>query len=188
MDDTALRSLDVYQVAYLAGGPDRVVDTALMALLRDGRIRAGAPGELVVVRNERRHPVDAAVLDALGQGYARSVSTVRWRVGSDVRLDQLRAELVERGLVARPGWAQLRRDGKRPRPTAAGREALAETARTRSETDDVWRTALLGRAAVEAARVLEQPAEDRRVRGPRLTARMDELARDRRYHGGPPQP
>jgi hypothetical protein len=188
MDGTALPPLDVYQVAYLAGGPDRVVDTALVALLRDGRVRAGAPGELVVGRNEQRHPVEAAVLDALGQGHARSVSTVRWRVGSDVRLDQIRDELVERHLVGRSGWAVLPRRGRRPTPSPSGREALAEAARTRSDADEVWRTALMGREAVEASRVLDQPAEDRRVRGPRLTARMDELARDRRYHAGPPQP
>ncbi len=188
MDDTPLRPLDVYEVAYLAGGQDRVVDTALMSLLHDGRVRAGSPGELVVVRNERRHPVEAAVLDALGLRHARSVSTVRWRVGSDVRLDQLTAGLLERGLVGRSRWAALRGDGRRPKATARGREALAGTARSQSDADDVWRTALLGREAVESARVLDEPVDDRRVRGPRLNARMDELARDRRYHEGPPQP
>ena len=61
----AASDLDLYDLAWLAGGPDRVVDTALVALLRSGRIRAHAPGVLATVALARRHPVEAAVLDAV---------------------------------------------------------------------------------------------------------------------------
>ena len=37
---------DLYDVAFLAGGPVRVVDTAVVALVRAGRIRIASPGQL----------------------------------------------------------------------------------------------------------------------------------------------
>ena len=65
--------LDVYDIAYLAGGPARVVDTALVALVQTGRVRVHSPGRLATVDLARRHPVEAAVLDAIGPaGTARS--------------------------------------------------------------------------------------------------------------------
>jgi len=36
--------LDVYDIACLAGGAERVVDTALVALVESGRVRVHAPG------------------------------------------------------------------------------------------------------------------------------------------------
>ena len=60
---TASRAeLDLYDIAYLAGGPERVVDTALVALVESGRVRVHAPGELAAAVPDRRHPVEAACL------------------------------------------------------------------------------------------------------------------------------
>ena len=42
-------NLDLYEVAYLAGGPDRVVDTAVVALVRSGRVRVHSAGQLATV-------------------------------------------------------------------------------------------------------------------------------------------
>ena len=64
MIDAAL--LDLYEAAFLAGGVDRVVDTAVVALLESGRVRAQRSGELTVVNPTRRSEVEAAVLDAIG--------------------------------------------------------------------------------------------------------------------------
>ncbi len=58
---------DLYGVAYLAGGPRRAVEAAVVALIEDGRLRVTpATAELHVVDPRRRHPVEAAVLDAAG--------------------------------------------------------------------------------------------------------------------------
>jgi len=78
--------LDVYDIAYLAAGPDRVVDTALVALVETGRVRVQPPGQLAVAELARRHPVEAAVLDAVGTRGHRSVDVVRWRLLSGGRL------------------------------------------------------------------------------------------------------
>ena len=192
MDDAARPTLDVYDVACLAGGPGRVVDTALVALVRSGRVRVTRPGELEVAALDRRHPVEAAVLDALGANGPRSALTVCRRAAADPRLADVTARLLEAGLLTR-GWSAVVR-GERARPTVsrAGRRALDEAGRAHAEDDDAWQVALRGREAVAArtpgSSIFDQPVVDRRVRGPRLTVRMDELARDRRYHGGPPQP
>ncbi len=66
--------LDVYEVAFLAGGAVRAVEAAVVALVESGRLRVRSPGELAVVSLVRRHPVEAAVLDAFGPAL-----TARWR-------------------------------------------------------------------------------------------------------------
>src|SRR5688500_17785335 len=74
---TAFRpDLDLYALAYLAGGPQRVVDTALVALVESGRVRVHAPGELAAAVPDRRHPVEAAVLDAIGARGHPTVDTI----------------------------------------------------------------------------------------------------------------
>ncbi len=123
---------DVYDVACLAGGPHRVVDTALVALLVTGRVRAVAPGELQVVDTTRRHPVEAAVLDAVGGRGRRSVGTVRWRALADDRVTRLSRRLREERLV-----------GRFSRRTAAGRLVL-ERARA-ADVGPVLHAALDGR-------------------------------------------
>jgi hypothetical protein len=100
----ASSDLDLYEVAYLAGGPERAVDTALVALVQTGRIRVHSPGRFAVVELIRRHPVEAAVLDAIGQAGHRSVDTVLWRLADDERLLDLEDRLRRAGLVRRGRW------------------------------------------------------------------------------------
>jgi len=47
MDTTP--QLDLYEIACLAGGLPRVVDTALVTLVQSGRVRVTSPGELATV-------------------------------------------------------------------------------------------------------------------------------------------
>jgi hypothetical protein len=123
---------DVYDVACLAGGPHRVVDTALVALVVTGRVRAVAPGELQVVEPRRRHPVEAAVLDAVGGRGRRSVETVRWRALGDARITEVGRRLRYERLL-----------GRFLGPTAAGRRVL-ERARA-ADVGPVLHVALEGR-------------------------------------------
>jgi hypothetical protein len=119
--------LDVYEIAYLAGGPERVVDTALVALVEVGRIRVQPPGQLAVAELARRHPVEGAVLDAVGTRGHRSVDVVRWRLADDDRVLALGRRLVAEGLLSR--WTVVPRRTRRIRvPTAAGRQLLRSLA------------------------------------------------------------
>ena len=138
MDDVAPSTLDVYDIACLAGGPDRVVDTALVALVQSGRVRVAAPGSLATTSLVRRHPVEAAVLDAIGPTGTRSVDTVRWRLTADPRILDVPRHLRDAGLTGPGGPAvpPARRSRWRVVPTYAGRHLLHEL-RDDPPADDV---------------------------------------------------
>jgi len=123
---TVRSDLDLYDIAYLAGGPDRVVDTALVALVESERIRVHAPGELAVAEPGRRHPVEAAVMDAVGTTGHRSIDTVRWRLADDTRLDELGRSLAAAGLLKRRSSLGRRSKAAGWTTTPSGREALRQ--------------------------------------------------------------
>src|SRR4051794_24694465 len=99
------RDLDLYDVAFLAGGAARLVDTAIVALVRDGRVRVHSPGQLATADLSRRHPVEAAVLDAVGPRGHRSVDTISWRLAEDDRILDVGRRLHEARLLGRLGGA-----------------------------------------------------------------------------------
>lgn len=116
--------LDVYDIACLAGGPDRMVDAAVVALVEAGQVRVHSPGELATSAIPGRHPVEAAVLDAVGPTGHRSVDTVRWRLTTDDRILDVTRRLRADGLLG--GVSVPRRSGWRLSPTYAGRHLLRE--------------------------------------------------------------
>lgn len=81
-------TLDLCEIAFLAGGPDRVVETAIVALVESGRVRVASPGQLALVDPVRRHPVEGAVLDAVRTKGHRSVDLVVWRLAGVDRIDR----------------------------------------------------------------------------------------------------
>src|SRR3712207_1261859 len=102
-----LRS-DLYEIAYLAGGPRRVVETAVVGLVENGRLRVErATGWLHVVDPHRRHPVEAVVLDAVGPR-GRSFGGLAWRARSDPRLATVADGLARDGLLTRRGGVDAR--------------------------------------------------------------------------------
>jgi hypothetical protein len=123
---TPAPGLDLYELAFLAGGTDRVVDTALVVLVESGRIRVHAPGELAVEEQTRRHPVEAAVMDAVGTHGHRSVDTVRWRLAGDARLAELGRSLAAAQLLKRRSSLGRRSTSAEWTTTRAGREALRQ--------------------------------------------------------------
>jgi hypothetical protein len=158
---------DVYALACLAGGPVRAVDAAVLALLEDGRLAAGDAGELWTVSLRYAHPVEAAVLDAVGRRARRSIGTVRHRATSDERLTGLVAELSTAGLLRRRRrLALVRGDGPAWTSTDAGRQALRD-ARLRSDGGTPLRVALDGLDALPdqalRTRVFEVPRPPRRI-------------------------
>src|SRR3954468_14148787 len=96
-----LHRYDVYDLAYLAGGHIRVADTAVLALAESGRIRGCGEGRLEVIELRRRHPVEAAALDALGGRGWRDVASVRRRLEADPRLTAIAERLQRDGLLRR---------------------------------------------------------------------------------------
>ena len=117
---------DSYDLAQLAGGQARVADTAVVALLARGRLRADGGGLLGAVGTDPVHPVEAAVLDLVGTRPQPSALTLRARVQEDPRVAAVADRLQAEGLL-RPGrWARL--SGSRPGlvPTRDGRRVLVE--------------------------------------------------------------
>jgi hypothetical protein len=188
----ALPPLDVYDIAYLAGGKTRVVDTALVAMVETGRIRVHSAGQLAVVDPMRRHPVEAAVLDAVGTRGHRSLDVVRWRLGDDDRISAVGRRLADEGLVSR--WSSVLRHGDRaPVRTAAGRRALrtlqaAPPVDPASDRGSAALVALHGHQrmtdAVLRAAVFEAlPTPSAKARAAGLRHRLDTV---REYHPGGP--
>jgi hypothetical protein len=128
--------LDVYQIACLADGPPRMIDTALVALVQSGRVRVTSPGELATASLVRRHPVEAAVLDAIGPAGHRSVETIRWRLATDERILDVPRRLRDAGLLGVAGVVPTaRRSRWRLAPTYAGRHLLHELRDTPPDDD-----------------------------------------------------
>jgi hypothetical protein len=123
-DDTVqLSTLDVYDIAFLAGGPARLLDTAVVALVEAGRVRVGPTGLLYATQLHRSSPVEAAVLDCIGTR-GRSVHTVRWRVADDARMAAVADRLQREGLVRPARWPRRRSPSGGWRLTAAGGRVL----------------------------------------------------------------
>ena len=168
--------LDLYDIAFLAGGPDRVVDTALVALVRPGRVRIHSPGQLATAELSRRHPVEAAVLDAVGPTGHRSVDTVRWRLVDDDRLIDVGHRLRRAGLLGRTGALipLVRGDRRALAPTRTGRTTLREF-RLRGADDEAMRVALGGLTQMVdqklRAAIFERPATTLPVPGSRRRSR-----------------
>jgi hypothetical protein len=168
----ASSGLDLYEIAYLAGGPERAVDAALVALVQTGRIRVHSPGRFAVVGLVRRHPVEAAVLDAIGQAGHRSVDTILWRLADDERLLDVEDRLRRAGLMRSGRWLGRRHsfDHRLMVRTVAGRRTLRRL-NAEPPTDlvaagtDAMAVALGGRARLGdrelCAAVFEGPREVR---------------------------
>ena len=63
---TSVSELDVYQVAYLCGGPQRVALAAVAAMARDGGVKISRTRHRVqAVHRRAGRPVERAVLDAM---------------------------------------------------------------------------------------------------------------------------
>jgi len=123
--------LDLYDVAWLAGGRRRATQTAVAALAERDRVRVTDPtGDLQAVGGGATHPVEAAVLDGLGARGHRGVETIAFLVREDPRLDAVEQGLLRRGLLGRR--APLARVVRRRRPaptTREGRRVLRELRR-----------------------------------------------------------
>ncbi|WP_157249416.1 TIGR04222 domain-containing membrane protein [Nonomuraea typhae] len=99
-----LRDLGHYELAYLAGGPRRVVNTAIGLLAKSGELRVSRGGALYAVSTVGGDPIEDAVLAAVAaRPNGVSAAAVRNEVGNGPAVDSLRHELAALGLVLRDG-------------------------------------------------------------------------------------
>jgi hypothetical protein len=117
---------DVYDVAYLAGGPCRAVDTAIVALVASGHLTVDhSTGHLTAAGVPRHHWLEAAVSDGVGQRDWRTVRTLRRRLEPDGRFAGLARGLESDGLLRRSASGSRRqRTWQLMALTGAGRRTL----------------------------------------------------------------
>src|SRR5690606_10341788 len=95
--------LGTYELAYLAGGPMRVVNTGLAALVSEGRLRLsrGATLHRVDGAGRPRDKGGRELRHTVGRhGGQRSVAEVRREVSPGPEVEAVRRRLVEMGLLA----------------------------------------------------------------------------------------
>ncbi len=117
---------DVYEIAYLAGGPCQAVDAAVVALVGCGHLTVDhSTGHLTAAGVPRRHWLEAAVSEGVGQRDWRSVQTLRRRLVLDDRLTAIGRRLQGDGLLRRPASGSGRqRTWQLVALTGAGRRTL----------------------------------------------------------------
>ncbi|MFF8964986.1 TIGR04222 domain-containing membrane protein [Streptomyces globisporus] len=93
---------DLYEVAFLNGGPARVVDTALTALHADGRLVVGGPGIVAVRRAQANDPVERAVLQELAAAPNGALHVLREAVMRHPAVQEVGDGLAARGLLVPP--------------------------------------------------------------------------------------
>jgi uncharacterized protein (TIGR04222 family) len=98
--------LDVYEAAYLAGGPRRVVNTALVSLLSQDGVRVSSEGVVTPVQGfkpNKHVPVERAVYRHVASvPGGRTTAEVRHSAGGDHALRRLSTPLWRQGLLMSP--------------------------------------------------------------------------------------
>ncbi|MFD5430026.1 TIGR04222 domain-containing membrane protein [Streptomyces sp. NPDC127084] len=93
---------DVMEVAFLNGGPARVVDTALATMAADGRIAIGGPGIIAVRQAVAYHAVEQAVLQEAAAAPHGALHHLRPVVMSGPAVQAIGDGLAARGLMVEP--------------------------------------------------------------------------------------
>ncbi|MFH8473557.1 TIGR04222 domain-containing membrane protein [Streptomyces sp. NPDC018000] len=93
---------DLFEVAFLNGGPGRVVDTVLTAMQTDGRLAIGGPGIVAVQQVDARDLVERAVLQEHAMAPSGALHTLRYAVMRHPAVQEIGDGLAARGLLAVP--------------------------------------------------------------------------------------
>lgn len=94
---------DLWEAAFLAGGPGRVADLVLCSMHTDKRIKLIEPGVVTVKRVKPRHPVEGEVVAAHARSPYGSLGWLRGEVMRSPTVQQIGDALAARGLMVRPG-------------------------------------------------------------------------------------
>lgn len=102
-----VRSLDMDELAYLAGGPRRVVETALARLLTAGELRTSRRGTVQATSaTSSLNPVDRAVIIDSQRYTNRTVNLMIPAVAKDDAVIAIGRRLEEMGLIVHPDVAK----------------------------------------------------------------------------------
>jgi uncharacterized protein (TIGR04222 family) len=166
---TLLSELDVYQVAYLCGGPQRVALAAVAGMAQDGRIKISrARHRVQAVHRRAGQPVERAVLDAVPAS-GKVLGPLIEEVAGSAAVQELIEGLRRAGLVE-------------------GRAARKELEESGSEAPGERRVAVLGAAGITSAGlrgIFETPDPPP---GGELVRRTRENAAPRTYGDNPSDP
>ncbi|WP_181776488.1 TIGR04222 domain-containing membrane protein [Amycolatopsis pittospori] len=99
----------VYELAYLAGGPDRVVDAAIAALVDRGTLRVSSSKKLQLAGPEPADAIERAVAKAAKPGHNSTTRGIRDRLRMSGPMQALAQNLEARGLVVANRAPQIRR-------------------------------------------------------------------------------
>lgn len=95
---------DVYTLAVVGGGSERVVDTAVQALVEGGRLRAGRDHRISACGTPfADEPVQQAVLSCFDSAKGIELSTARNRSAGSEPVRRIGQDAVARGLLLAPG-------------------------------------------------------------------------------------
>lgn len=101
---------DANLVAYLAGGEERVVETALARLVEQGAVRVTRKGMVTRTTDTVADPLDQAVLTALG-GRTREVADLVRRAVGATQVTGVATSAAARGLAISPARSSRARRG-----------------------------------------------------------------------------
>lgn len=105
-------ALDAYDIAFLAGGPQRVADSALIALSERGLLKLGGSRVRAVGEARPQHPVEGALFALCPR--SRNTASVLTALQHSPEVEEMARRLAARKLVT----------GSRRRPTRLGRQQL----------------------------------------------------------------
>ncbi|MEU3626652.1 hypothetical protein BS329_24560 [Amycolatopsis coloradensis] len=97
-----------YELAYLAGGPDRVVDTAIAALVDRGTLRISSSRKLQLAGPVPADPIEQAVAKSARPGHNSTTRGIRDRLRMSGPMQALGKDLEARGLVVVDKKPQVR--------------------------------------------------------------------------------
>ncbi|GAA4565802.1 TIGR04222 domain-containing membrane protein [Planotetraspora kaengkrachanensis] len=94
-----------YELAYLAGGPRRVINTAIALLVERELVRVARGGRVTVVAGAvpPTEGVERAVLDLAAAPGGRSTSEIRHEVAAGPAMTDLKLRLIAKGLLLPDG-------------------------------------------------------------------------------------
>lgn len=99
----AEREPDLFDAAYLAGGPERVVDLTLVRMVAKGVLHLAHTGWTSVARPHPQNELEAAVLTAIGpEGQCRT-EELRREVAHGAAVHEIADRLTRWGLAVAPG-------------------------------------------------------------------------------------
>jgi hypothetical protein len=141
----SVTELDVYEIAYLCGGAERVALAAVVAMQQDGRITISRTRHRVqVARRRATQPVERAVLDAVPTT-GQVLGGLLHDVAHSAAVQELTDGLRQDGLVGHHSLAG------HPHLSAAGRKARAELEGSGAKVPREQRVAVLGASGIADA-------------------------------------